>query len=39
MLPLNESALSKKQGEILKFHETFMKHMDKGYLDYYNELK
>ena len=35
MLPLNEAKLSKKQGEVYKFQETYQKQLDPAYLEYY----
>ena len=39
MKHLNESKLSKNQGKIFKFNETYQTYMDPAYIDYYNELK
>ena len=39
MLPLNESKLSKKQGEIFKFHENYQNYLNPAYLEYYKELQ
>lgn len=38
MLPLNEQALSKNQGEIYNYHKEYINHMEASYLEFYNEL-
>jgi hypothetical protein len=37
--PLNESKLSKNQGEIFKYQETYKTRLDQAYVEYYQELK